>query len=124
LEQTNQGSQSHSIEPPGRWMRWTPARKVVAGAWIALTTLFGLLLAYGAALFSLGFPSPSDFSLRHAALRALEAGLSLAAGPFGVWVFRRRPLWLILAAAALVVGGIVGVSLVLASANAPGLFEP
>jgi hypothetical protein len=86
-----------------------------SGAWIGLTSLCGLGFIYVAAAaesIELDIPELQLLRgplLRRTALNSLLAAGLFALGPIGVWVFRRRAMWLVFALAILGVGLLVAV---------------
>jgi hypothetical protein len=96
-----------------KWDRWTAPRVIAAGAWIGLTSLWGLGFIYVAAAaesIELDIPELQPLRgplLRRTALNSLLAAGLFALGPFGVWIFRRRAKWLVVALSILGAGLLV-----------------
>lgn len=114
-------------EPPARPRRpWTPADWVAAAVWIGTTSAAGSFLFFFAGFAGGdwgGSPAAAEH-LRTAALWMAGAGASFAAGPLGVWLFRRTRPWLIAAIVLFVVGGLAwSVSFWIESLDAPTFEE-
>ena len=97
-----------------RWSRWTSVRGIVAAVWMLGAIGLGLGFTWRAAF--VGGDEPGE--LREVALRMaafdqfIAAGL-FAVGPLGVWIFRRRPSWLVAAVALFVIFGAYSLSYLL-----------
>ena len=106
------------IEPepradPPSWERWTVARAVIAGVMIGG---MGLVAAYPlgvAIVLNLTWwgVGPTSGERQLAALLTLVGASIFAAGPVGVWLLRRRCMWLRVGLACLGLGfmGAIGV---------------
>lgn len=104
-----------------RWEEWTLLRLLAAFLWILVSATVGLALWRAAAFGSarlFGTPPSADI-LRTAARYALGGTVVLGAGPLGVWLLRRRRLWLVLALIVLGIGILWTTSLWIRSLSAP-----
>jgi len=99
-----------------RWDTRTVGRATVAGIWIALTSLWGLGFLYRVSFSaSIGW----EIGVRDAARSSLVAAGLFAAGPFGVWILRRRWPWLVLAMLIVAGGLLLSIFYFIRSASAP-----
>ena len=106
------------IEPepradPPSWERWTVARAVIAGVMIGgmgFVAYYPLWLAIvlGSTWWSV---EPTSGERQLAALFTLVSASIFAVGPMGVWLLRRRRVWLYVGLACLGLGfmGAIGV---------------
>ena len=90
-----------------RWESWTALRVIVACVWLSLCAygafvLGSIGLLEGATFFG---ERPGTQRLLASAAWTVAAALTLAAGPFGVWLLRRTSHWL---TATVVVGACAG----------------
>jgi hypothetical protein len=84
--------------------RWSAGAVAGAIVWVLITTavacwLFMIAFWEGVEIFS----APNREQVRAAWLMALGSGAALAAGPFGIWWFSRRSLWLALSGVGLAI---------------------
>jgi hypothetical protein len=104
-----------------RWERWTLPRGLSAGAWILAASLVGLYFVLQAGFaggYLLGSPPTADI-LRMGARLMLTATGIIAAGPWGIWLLRRRQVWFWIGLAILVLGSAWSVIFWIESLSAP-----
>jgi hypothetical protein len=108
-----------------RWERLTWVRVISAVGWIMGTSAFGLYFVYMAGFAGGGFmgvPATAEILRTGARLMITGTGL-IAVGPFGVWLLRRRRLWLLIGLAVLAIGSALSLTYWIESPGAPSLRE-
>jgi hypothetical protein len=105
-----------------RWERWTWPHATLAVLWLVATAVFGLYWALvggiGVGLgANRGVASTRDFLL--GARYTLIGGGIVAAGPLGVWLVRRRRVWLVVFLVLIVLTGIRAGTYFIDSLDAP-----
>ena len=105
------------------WQRWTWPRAAVTVLWLVATAAFGLYWALlggiGVGIGSLRGNVPSASSFLLGARYTLMGGAIVAAGPLGVWLVRRRKVWLLAFLVLIVLTGIVAGKYFADSLDAP-----
>lgn len=105
-----------------RWQGWTWPHAALTILWLVATAAFGLYWALvggiGVGLgANRGVASDTDYLL--GARYTLMGGAIVSAGPFGVWLVRRRRVWLVAFLVLIVLTGIGALNYFIDSLSAP-----